>query len=171
MIEKKCFKCGSTKPLSEFYKHKMMADGHLNKCKSCARKDTTENRNKNIEYYRQYDRRRGNNTDRIEARSEYSKTQQGKKAKRTAELVYRERYPLRYKARIAVSNAIRGGALTPEPCEVCGHHNVHAHHCDYTKPLDVMWLCSYHHCEWHRLNEAIPLTILSKRRIKRGDKK
>lgn len=45
MEEKKtkvCFKCGRELPLSEFYKHPRMSDGHLNKCKDCAKHDTKE---------------------------------------------------------------------------------------------------------------------------------
>ena len=56
---KTCFKCGATKPLTFFYKHKMMADGHLGKCIRCTRKDVNENREKKPEYYRAYDKKRG----------------------------------------------------------------------------------------------------------------
>jgi len=34
---KTCIKCNKTKDLSEFNKHKLMADGHLNQCKQCVK--------------------------------------------------------------------------------------------------------------------------------------
>jgi hypothetical protein len=52
-----------------------------------------------------------------------------------------------------VNVAIRGGDLTRLPCEICGTtDHVHAHHDDYSRPLDVRWLCALHHAEWHRQN-------------------
>jgi hypothetical protein len=40
MTTKICFKCNEEKPLTDYYKHPRMGDGHLNKCKLCTRKDT-----------------------------------------------------------------------------------------------------------------------------------
>lgn len=56
---KACFKCGAEKPLTDFYKHPQMADGHLNKCKDCNRQDAKAHRDSNLEKVRAYDRARG----------------------------------------------------------------------------------------------------------------
>jgi len=56
---KKCFKCSKIKPLSAFYKHNEMTDGHLGKCKECTKKDVRLHRDNNIERVKKYDRDRG----------------------------------------------------------------------------------------------------------------
>ena len=129
---KKCFKCKVEKPLDEFYRHPQMGDGHLNKCIECNKMDVRQNRLDKIEYYRKYDRERGGRQP-----IEYLKE-------------YRDKYPNKYKAHCIVNNAIRSKKLYKEPCEVCGtEENIHAHHDDYAKPLNVRWLCSAHHSQWH----------------------
>lgn len=54
-MNKKCFRCNEIKPLIEFYKHKEMTDGHVNKCKECNKKDVRENYINNIEQKRAYE--------------------------------------------------------------------------------------------------------------------
>lgn len=132
---KKCFKCNKEKSLFEFYKHSGMKDGYLGKCKECAKIDTKKNRINNIEHYRKYDRKRGNRQG-----YEYTKN-------------YRHKYPNKYKAHSITRNAIQAKKLFKEPCEVCGTtKNICAHHDDYLKPLNVRWLCSAHHAQWHVKN-------------------
>lgn len=55
---------------------------------------------------------------------------------------------VRKQARRKVRTAIKNGSLTPQPC-FCGAIKVHAHHDDYSKPLDVKWLCFIHHRQVH----------------------
>lgn len=134
-MDKKCFKCGGIKPLTEYYKHSQMKDGHVNKCKECNKKDVAEHRAANLEKIRAYDRERGN--------------------RQTKE--YRDNYvmkfPLKHKAHNIVGNAIRDKKLFKEPCEECGSEiRIHAHHDDYAKPLNVRWLCAAHHHQWHSKN-------------------
>lgn len=122
------------KSLSAFYKHSGMLDGHLNICKDCKKKYSIVNRLSKVEYYREYDRERGNR----QSLEELHK--------------YREENPKKYAAHVKVGNAIRDGKLVPQPCQVCSGLKVHAHHCDYDKPLEVLWLCSEHHVAWHKDN-------------------
>lgn len=63
---KRCFKCGEEKPLNDFYKHPQMKDGHVNKCKSCNKRDVRENYGSKQDYYKKYDKsRQRNNKTRI----------------------------------------------------------------------------------------------------------
>jgi hypothetical protein len=61
----------------------------------------------------------------------------------------REKYPEKYKARNAVSHAIESGLIEKGVCEICGETKTEAHHVDYSKPLEVKWLCVKHHKEIH----------------------
>ena len=57
--------------------------------------------------------------------------------------------PKRFQAMQEVQSALRNGSLTRKPCEECGQVVVEAHHDNYDKPLEVRWLCRYHHDEEH----------------------
>lgn len=139
---KECFKCKTVKPLSEFYKHPKMADGHVNKCKECNKNDVTSNRNKHIERIRAYDRARGKIPERVKANTEINRA-------------WRAEDKRRQLGHIAVARAIRNGSLVRLPCIRCGEAKSLAHHEDYDKPLDVMWLCQPCHKQRHKeLKEA-----------------
>jgi hypothetical protein len=56
---------------------------------------------------------------------------------------------IKYEAHKNVTNAINKGVLVKQPCVICGEKEVDAHHHNYKKPLDVVWLCKEHHCMVH----------------------
>lgn len=156
-MQKQCFKCLEVKPLSSFYKHKQMADGHLNKCKECNKKDVKSNYRENIGHYKQYEKSRANLEHRVKARADYAQTESGKKARQTSTNNFRKNNPIKYAAHVLVGNAIRSGTiLRPENCQQCGIEcTPHGHHCDYARPLDVMWLCPQCHNDWHKTNTPL----------------
>ena len=53
------------------------------------------------------------------------------------------------RAALQVWRAVQAGNLVKLSCQVCGGESVEAHHPDYDKPLDIIWLCKYHHEEIH----------------------
>lgn len=63
------------------------------------------------------------------------------------------------KAQNIVEKAIQKGIVRRSPsCEKCGYAGtfkdgrtaIQAHHPDYNKPLEVMWLCQKCHHDWHK---------------------
>lgn len=133
---KECFKCKTVKSLDEFYKHNAMADGHLNKCKECTKKDVHEHREKNIEKIRLYDRERSKNPERKKLALEVNRA-------------WRQADKRRMAAHNAVMRAIKSGKLVRKPCERCGSEKSLAHHENYDKLLDVVWLCQPCHKQRH----------------------
>lgn len=126
-----------------------MLDGHLNFCKECVRIKARENRLKNIERYRAKESARAKTERGISCRLNYQKSERGKEVRRIATKKFRENHPEKFKANVAVNNAVRLGKLKRLPCVRCGSLKTQAHHEDYSKPLDVEWLCSRHHADRH----------------------
>lgn len=151
---KKCFKCGEVKGASEYYGHPQMGDGKLGKCKECTKRDVRENRARNIEHYREFDRKRAMLPHRVEMRAKYQATDAGKEACNKGKRAYTARNPIKRVAVNAVASAIKSGRINRQLCEQCGR-KAQAHHDDYSKPLDVRWLCTTHHREWHKHNTPL----------------
>ena len=67
---------------------------------------------------------------------------------------YKKRYesknPIRTRAHNALAWAVYNGKIIKHPCEVCGSVKSQGHHDDYSKPLEVKWLCQKHHKELHK---------------------
>lgn len=141
---KTCFKCGVEKEIAEFYVHKAMSDGRLNKCKECTKSDVKKHYREAIDRIKAYDIERNKTKERKEMQGRMSRTA-------------RTKYPIKFGARAIVGNAVRDGRITkPTSCQTCGKQKqLDGHHSDYAKPLDVMWLCRQCHNDWHKVNVAI----------------
>lgn len=143
----KCKNCDVLKPTTEFY-----IDGRSGKirnpCKDClnARHRALASTDKAKAAKKAY--RKANQ----ERQNEHNRKYRQVHGDRVA--AYREIWnndnPEKRKAHRKVWNALKTGAMKKNPCEVCGSAYVHAHHPDYEKPLEVLWLCPEHHADVHR---------------------
>lgn len=130
-----------------------MKDGHVNKCKECNLKDVHGNYQNNIldPKYMTKERARG--------REKFHRLY-ANPAKRVFTYDSKERWikenPEKRKAQIRVGNALRNHTLIKSPCSVCGSTvRIHGHHEDYSKPLEVLWLCPKHHHELHLKKQEV----------------
>ena len=149
---KKCRICGSTKPHNDYYHAPASADGFASICKECVKQRVKANRAKNIDHYKAFDAARAMRPDRVAARKAYQKTASGKDAIARARRAYIDRAPERRAAHVILGNALRDGRAEAWPVcalpECCGT-KLEAHHPDYSRPLDVVWLCNKHHRQCH----------------------
>jgi len=156
-MEKECFKCNVVKPLLEFYKHKAMGDGYLNKCKECTKSDVNKYREENIEKVKEYDRNRPNHQYRIQQNKDRLLSNPIAKKKNDEQRnEWSKRNKHKRNAHLKVARAIlKGTVIRKYSCEKCSSDLlVEAHHEDYSKPLDVVWLCSKcHHLRHKELRE------------------
>lgn len=134
-MEKECFKCGIVKPLTEFYAHSQMADGYVNKCKECNKKDVKGNYtvNKEKEGYIENERKRG--------RQKYHRLYVGtSKAKPKNNERWAEKYPEKIKC-ASLSSSLK------KPFEGAEKHHW-SYNIEHAK--DVIWLSKKHHMKAHR---------------------
>ena len=68
---------------------------------------------------------------------------------------WRINHPEKSKAYRIVFVNVRNGKLKPKPCEMCGNEKSESHHKDYSKPLEVIWLCKKHHMLQHKREKDV----------------
>ena len=173
-MPKTCRVCKVEKSLREFYSHPNTKDGRAGICKDCQRQYVQGRYNRKRPVWPPGHKlcprckkvlplkKFGVNAARKDGRQVYcldcwpafrkfraqNPINRWRKSERAVEI--HRRNPLKHRARLYVSLAVKFGDLKPQPCEVCGMSPTQAHHDDYTKPLAVRWLCVQHHNEHHK---------------------
>lgn len=143
-MSKRCNTCGEVKDEGGFYADPRNWDGLKHRCKECLkpieREKSRAGRERSRELYRErVSTAEGREMERKKRRDTYARQRLD------------ERFRQRVRARALVGKAIREGRLVRGPCEVVGcTERATAHHEDYSRPLEVRWLCRVHHGMEHR---------------------
>lgn len=135
-----CKTCGHSKKFDAF--HTVTTNGVLyyrRVCRKCV----------NVEQRKKYDKNENGFADvrRAAAGKQHAKNP---KAHYKRNIEYWRRHPEKAACTQKVMKAVKSGVLKKQPCARCGSEKSQAHHEDYSKPLDVIWLCQKHHGERHR---------------------
>lgn len=131
---KKCSKCGQEKDLKDFVKDKRAKTGYTSRCKECQNKAASRYRKDNPEKVK-------------ESKDKYK--EHNRKAINDSLVKYAKHNKEKKRAHGLVQKALEKGTLIKAACESCGKLEAEAHHEDYTKPLEVIWLCRYCHKQRH----------------------
>jgi len=133
---KACRDCGIVKSLEDFYSHPYMADGRLNSCKGCRREYQKQRQFNGLTQFIDYNRLKNNPKRREQMRAHRRD--------------WRKRNPEKRRVHVRLARAIKAQKIARQPCVVCGKEDqIRAHHPDYNKPLNGLWLCAKHHTRIH----------------------
>lgn len=163
---KVCKKCKTPKEGVDFYTMKNNRDGLSGKCKKCFSAERVEYGNNNRDKInikrRLPESREKRSAKRRDRHTNATEEKKEAKARRRAQqrvngkqqrAVYINANRIKINAISRVNKAVKNGSIIRGLCEVCGSEkHIHGHHDDYAKPLDIRWLCSYHHKKWHADN-------------------
>lgn len=147
-----CFKCNSEKPITDFYKHPRMLDGHLNKCKTCTKKDTKITTDKLVSTPEGLEKERKRHREKYYRLNYLEKHKPSPEKKKELMNRYREKYPEKYKARNIsqrIGVKIKGNEL---------------HHWNYSKEFahDVIEISKSDHAKIHRFIKYDKKTFMYK---------
>lgn len=154
-MDRVCDRCNLAKSVGDFHWTKERAEPRKI-CKECHRKACRENYAANRTRILEQHKQRASLPEVRERQNEIARKNRHlphnrKRVRKYCDL-YNERHPEKYAAKLAVRWAIkRGDIVRPDRCGKCATiGQVQAHHHDYTKPLDVEWLCQKCHTTEHR---------------------
>lgn len=150
-VLKRCQGCGELVELACFHRSTRTRDRRINQCRECrnaVKRDTPPE--KSAEYNRRYKER---NPEKIRESNRRDRERHPERH-RAAEKASRQRHIEKHRARSILKNAVFNGRIEkPDTCEDCGQQfekrQIHGHHEDYGKPLDVRWLCHQCHLAAH----------------------
>lgn len=148
---KTCTRCKELKQFDQFGPDTRVKDGRRSACRACV---AAYNRKKYAASKEYRERSKAKATNWAKENPERTKEIRNEHGRKNYEK-RKEHYSIVFEATKRLNNAVRDGKIIkPEVCCIDSQQcrgRLEAHHDDYSKPLDVIWFCTAHHKQWHKL--------------------